>query len=85
MHPRMTSDYFDAFDTGVRKPVNGYFPKETVEAVLAVAPDFSIIVETGRYRVWAGRDFSYELTLHTELVELGPFWDAVRQYTQDAA
>lgn len=64
-----------------RKPMNGYFPKETVDAVLAVAPQFPVSVVHGRYRVRPRNgEYSYELTIHTDLLDLGEFWRAVEAH-----
>lgn len=77
MNPYMTSDNFDVF----RKPVHGYWDKQTVISILAVAKDFDVDVETGVFRV-SGGEFSYELTLYTESEDLSKFWAAVRAHSE---
>lgn len=68
-----------------RKPVNGYFTKETVDAVLAVAPQFPVAIVHGRYCVYRNGEYSYELTIHTDLLNLSEFWRAVEAHkAQDA-
>lgn len=69
-----------------KEPVTGYFSKETVDAVFAVAPQFPVSVNTGKYRVWQhSGEYSYELTIHTDLLDPGEFWQAVEAHKQAPA
>lgn len=68
-----------------RKPESGYFTKETIDAVLAVAPQFPVTIVHGRYRVCGhSGEYSYELTIHTDLIDLGEFWRALEGHKAQA-